>query len=242
MSLDKLLEFIQNPNIAKDLSDDKLQIIGREVIERADIDEQSMREWKESVDHGIKLCKPEFKPKDKPWPDAANYKSTILTEAANNFGNRASVEIMRSPNLVKTEIIGLTTIKNVIDKRFSDITKRKDEIEQITAMIAQIKESGAPPDEQLQKAEKLLQELTDKTKADEEAIKVKKDELRKRNERADRVAEFANWQLNVKMDEWRSDQKRLMYSLPNVGSMFKKTFFDGTLGRCVSKVIQYPDF
>lgn len=239
MSLQKLINYIGSVNIAKDLSDERLHIIGQQVIERADYDLDSMKDWIECVKKGIELCKPEFNGKSTPWPNASNFKSNILTEAANSFGNRAAVEIMRDPNLVKADIIGMKTIKNVIDKRSSDIAKRKKEIEGIAAMLEQMSQAGTPPDE---KATQLLQELQEKTKADEQVIKDKKDQLRKRNERADRVAEMMNWQVNVKMTEWRSQQKRLMYSLPNVGTLFKKTYFDATLGRCVSKVIQFPDF
>jgi chaperonin GroES len=239
MSLQKLINYIGSVNIAKDLSDERLHIIGQQVIERADYDLDSMKDWIECVKKGIELCKPEFNGKSTPWPNASNFKSNILTEAANSFGNRAAVEIMRDPNLVKADIIGMKTIKNVIDKRSSDIAKRKKEIEDIAAMLEQMSQAGTPPDE---KATQLLQELQEKTKADEQVIKDKKEQLRKRNERADRVAEMMNWQVNVKMTEWRSQQKRLMYSLPNVGTLFKKTYFDPTLGRCVSKVIQFPDF
>ena len=239
MSLQKLINYIGSVNIAKDLSDERLHIIGQQVIERADYDLDSMKDWIECVKKGIELCKPEFNGKSTPWPNASNFKSNILTEAANSFGNRAAVEVMRDPNLVKADIIGMKTIKNVIDKRSSDIAKRKKDIEEIAAMLEQMSAAGTPPDE---KATQLLQELQEKTKADEQVIKDKKEQLRKRNERADRVAEMMNWQINVKMTEWRSQQKRLFYSLPNVGTLFKKTYFDATLGRCVSKVIQFPDF
>lgn len=239
MSLQKLINYIGSVNIAKDLSDERLHIIGQQVIERADYDLDSMKDWIECVTKGIELCKPEFHGKSTPWPNASNYKSNILTEAANAFGNRAAVEVMRDPNLVKADIIGMKTIKNVIDKRSSDIAKRKKEIDEVSAMLEQMSAAGTPPDE---KATQLLKELQDKTKADEQVIKDKKEQLRKRNERADRVAEMMNWQINVKMTEWRSQQKRLMYSIPNVGTLFKKTYFDATLGRCVSKVIQFPDF
>ena len=239
MSLKKLIEYIGSVNIAADISDERLHIIGQQVIERADYDLDSMKDWIECVKKGIELCKPEFHGKNTPWPNASNFKSNILTEAANAFGNRAAVEIMRDQKLVKADIIGMRTIKNVIDKRSSDIAKRKKEIEEIAAMLEQVSASGEQPDP---KAAQLMQELQEKTKADEQVIKDKKEQLRKRNERADRVAEMMNWQINVKMTEWRSQQKRLFYSLPNVGSLFKKTYFDATLGRCVSKVIQFPDF
>ncbi|WP_447497655.1 hypothetical protein, partial [Clostridioides difficile] len=70
-----------------------------------------MQEWEDCVTEGIKLCKPEFKARNDPWAGAANFKSTILTEAANTFGNRASVEVMRELKLVGADVIGADTVK-----------------------------------------------------------------------------------------------------------------------------------
>ena len=189
MSLQKLIEHIGSVNIAATLSDERLHIIAQQVIERADSDLDSMKDWIECVKKGIDLCKPEFHGKSTPWPNASNFKSNILTEAANAFGNRAAVEVMRDPRLVKADIIGIRTIKNVIDKRASDIAKRKKEMEEIGAMLQQATEQGAPPDP---KAAQLMQELQDKTAADEKMVKDKKEQLRKRTECADRVAEMMN--------------------------------------------------
>jgi chaperonin GroES len=239
MSLNKLIDYIQSDNIAAKLSNERLRIIAQQVVDRAEIDSESMKDWVDSIKQGIKLCKPEYHGKSTPWPDAANFKSTILTEAANAFGNRASIEIMRDPKLVKASIIGLATIKNVIDKKASDISLRKQEMEKIADGMQQLEEAGEQIDPEMQA---VMQQLQEKTANDEQVIKQKKDQLRKRNERAERVTEMMNWQVNVKMPEWRKDQKRLMYSLPNVGSLFKKTYFDPTIGRCVSKTIQFPNF
>jgi len=60
--------------------------------------------------------------------------------------------------------------------------------------------------------------------------------------RGERVSEFQNWQLNVEMKEWRDEHEKLLYDLPYVGTVFKKTFFDAQLGRNASKLITYPNF
>jgi len=238
MSLNSIVNRIGKANIASDISVDKLNLIADEVIERANQDSRSMSEWIDAVKEGIELCKPEFKSKDTPWPNAANFKATILSEAANSFGNRASVEIMRDPKLVKSEIIGLTTIKNVIDKKASEVSRWKDQVESVMQQMQELD----PNDPQVQKMQKVAEEIQAKVAENMDTIKRKKEDMRKKSERADRVSELMNWQVNSKMEEWRSDQKRLMYSLPNVGCLFKKTYYDETLGRCVSKTINFPDF
>jgi len=59
---------------------------------------------------------------------------------------------------------------------------------------------------------------------------------------SERVTEAMNYQVNYEMPNWRADQERMLYTLPNTGCMFKKTVFDPLDGRVESHVIQYPDF
>lgn len=238
MSISSIVKLIGKVNIAGDVDPQKLSLIADEVIERANQDKASMKDWMDSVEEGVRLCKPEFAAKDTPWPGAANFKSTILAEASNTFGNRGSIEIMRDPKLVKTTIIGLPTIKNVIDKKAAEVGRWKDEVARITEGMQQLD----PNDPEVQQMQETAGKITAKIDENMQIIKKKKEDIRRKNERADRVSEYQNWQINVQMEEWRQDMKRILYSLPNPGCMFKKTFFDGTLGRPVSEVINYPDF
>lgn len=70
----------------------------------------------------------------------------------------------------------------------------------------------------------------------------KDDDQGTKKNRAERVMEDMNYQINYKMKEWRPDQKRMLYTLPNIGSMFKKVIFDPLLGRNKSHIIHYPNF
>src|SRR5690606_18331177 len=239
MSIKSLVDYIGENNIADVMDKDKLSKIAQQVIDRADKDRASMKDWMDCVDRGIELCRPEFEGKDSPWQGAANFKSTILTEAANQFGNRAAVELMRDPKLVKSTIVGSSTIRNVIDKRASEASQLKSDLEPLLAQIQQLQEAGDPEAEEMMgTADEIQQKISDNL----QKIKEKRMDLRRKNERADRVAELMNWQINSSMPEWRDDHTRLMYSIPNVGTVFKKTFYDETRGRCFSDVIQYPDF
>jgi len=56
-------------------------------------------------------------------------------------------------------------------------------------------------------------------------------------ERADRVSKCMNYQLLDQMAEWETDTDRLLLALPICGCYFKKTYFDGGLGRPVSELI-----
>lgn len=238
MSIKSLVDYIGENNIADGMDKDKLSKIANQVIDRANKDRQSMKDWMDCVDEGIRLCKPEFQGKSEPWQGAANFKTTILTEAANQFGNRATVELMRDPKLVKVGIIGSSTIKNVIDKKASEISQLNADLEEQTVRVQQLKEMGQDTSD----LEATLAEVQAKIQENTQKIKDKKRDLRAKDERADRVGELMNWQINTNMAEWRDDHTRLMYSLPNVGTLFKKTFYDETKGRCFSDVVCYPDF
>jgi len=63
-----------------------------------------------------------------------------------------------------------------------------------------------------------------------------------KKELAKRITEAMNFQVNHQMKEWRKDQKRMFYILPNNGTIFKKTVFDPLQGKTASHIIQYPDF
>ena len=59
---------------------------------------------------------------------------------------------------------------------------------------------------------------------------------------AEHVGDYLSYELNYVMPEWRPDHRKLLYSLPLMGSMFKKSYFDPLKGRNVSTLIQYPNF
>jgi chaperonin GroES len=238
MSLDKLLSYIGKKNIAEDLQDDKLARIGLDVIETAARDLATMEDWKKYVDHGIELCRQEFQPNNESMPNGANFKTDILTSAANAFGNKAIVELMRDPNLAKTNIIGSDTIKNVIERKMSEAQRMKGELEPITAQLEQMKQEGIEVGD-LEEVAKQLSEDIAKTEAE---VKTKKQELRIRSERADRVAVLMNWQINHEVPNWREDMEAMMYSLPLVGTLFRKSYYDPTIGCNSSITIKYPDY
>lgn len=231
MTIKSLVSIIGERNITDKFTKEELTKIAADVIEREGQDTASMKDWAECINKGMELCKPEWKSKDKPWVGSANYKSTILAEAANMFGNRAGIELLRDPKLVKTSIIGADTIKNVIDRRANENTQLKAQIDEL-----------APQVEQFPEFAQALEQIKAKYAENEKGIADKRQELRKRNERADRVGETLNWQVNYQKEDWRKDLKRLLYLLPNVGCFFKKNYYDEALGGCESDAILYPNF
>jgi chaperonin GroES len=98
--------FIPKPNIADMFTTQILMEVGKNVIDGYKADHDSMIEWSEYVDIGMKLVKQEKNAKSTPWDGAANFKSPTLMQAALKFSDRASTELLRQEDILKTTVIG----------------------------------------------------------------------------------------------------------------------------------------
>lgn len=122
MSIQSLLNNIGKINLADDIDESTLTSIGSRVKRQYDEDLASMDDWKQAVENGIALMKQEYSGKSYPWEGASNYKDPILTEAATVFGDKASLELLRSADLVSTAVIGRDPAgqKKEISKRIAE--------------------------------------------------------------------------------------------------------------------------
>lgn len=103
----QLLSYIDNPNIAEDISADRLKKIGEKVCEDYGKDRDSMSDWSKAVDRGMRIAKPTDAPKSFPWDGASNYKSSLIYEAVISFGDRVASEILSEKALVKGCLTGV---------------------------------------------------------------------------------------------------------------------------------------
>lgn len=101
--------FIPKPNVADMFDNDTLAKVGSNVINGYQADLDSMDEWSSFVETGLKLVKQEKEAKSTPWEGASNFKSPTLMGAALKFSDRASTELLRQRDIVKTSIIGKDT-------------------------------------------------------------------------------------------------------------------------------------
>jgi len=62
-----------------------------------------------------------------------------------------------------------------------------------------------------------------------------------REQQANRVKEFMNYQLMDQMPEYEPEFDSLLFHLPLAGSAFKKVYYDSLLGRAVSKFVPAED-
>ena len=64
---------------------------------------------------------------------------------------------------------------------------------------------------------------------------------KEKEDQAERVKEFMNYQLMVEMPEYEPDFDQMLFNLPLAGSTFKKVYYDQTMARCVSKFVPAED-
>ena len=102
----RLIEIIKSQNIVDILDDEKLSQVAIQIKENFDQDLDSMQEWINLVEKGQELMKQDFSARSLPWENAANFKSPIILNAILNFGDTASQELLRKPEVVKGMVIG----------------------------------------------------------------------------------------------------------------------------------------
>ena len=64
---------------------------------------------------------------------------------------------------------------------------------------------------------------------------------KEKEEQADRVKDFMNYQIMDQMKEYESEFDQMLFYLPLAGSTFKKVYYDDLLGRAVSKFVPADD-
>lgn len=103
LSLEKLRD---SDNIAELLDDTKLMEIANQVVKGYEIDENSRAEWKELVNHVMKIMNQKLESKNTPWPGASNLKFPIIMKAVLNYVARTIPEYIQGDKVVKYATVG----------------------------------------------------------------------------------------------------------------------------------------
>lgn len=94
-------------NIAEDLDEDVLRLIGQECKDGFDADKQSMQDWLNANVEWSKLARQVKEEKTFPWPNASNIKYPLISTAAMQFSARAYPSLVPADKkVVKTRIYG----------------------------------------------------------------------------------------------------------------------------------------
>lgn len=111
MSIKRFVNAIDETNLVNKIAkeekgDEKLSKLGKAVCLRHNNNQASMKQWEDMLEDGMKVAEFESEGSSYPWDGAANFKSTLITEAVRAFGDKAKTEIMKSDTLVTTKLIG----------------------------------------------------------------------------------------------------------------------------------------
>lgn len=96
----------KSKNIATMLDAQQLCEIGQCVVKGYEIDEDSRKEWKDTVDQAMDIAKQVMEQKSFPWPNASNIKFPLITRAAIDYASRTLPEVIQNDKIVKASIVG----------------------------------------------------------------------------------------------------------------------------------------
>lgn len=102
----KINEIVKCPNLAEELSDHDLTLIGNAVWDEWQIDSVSRMEWENRTADAMKLAMQVMEEKTFPWENASNVKFPVVTLAALQYQARAYPSLIPGPDVVKCRVIG----------------------------------------------------------------------------------------------------------------------------------------
>lgn len=186
-----------------------LSRIGSRVVDDYERDKADRKDWADVARDALLACSQEEvrKAKDTPWPNASNMRYPLLTSAALQFNARMYPAVVKGDEAVLCKVIGNDN--------------------------GQPKMAPNPVHGQMQPVPKMDEQTGQPVEplqpdwAVEPGAKAK---------RARRVADYMNYQLFYKMDNWEGDTDQLLIQLPAVGCMFRKVWTDPTVGPCTATV------
>ena len=101
-----LQELTDSTNIVSELSEEQINDVLSHLIPAIDADEASRADWEKAIDHWMDLVTQVIKPKNDPWPNAANMKYPLLTIAAMQFSSRAYSALLPGTTWVRGKVVG----------------------------------------------------------------------------------------------------------------------------------------
>ena len=93
-------------NIADMLPNSQVDMIGAQVVQDYHMDEESRKDWVTMHEEVLKLVKQVNEVKNFPWPNAANVKYPLATQAAIDYASRVMPELIQNNQIVKHVILG----------------------------------------------------------------------------------------------------------------------------------------
>ena len=120
---ERLLSHIDDINLARYLTQQRLDQIGMQCVEEYKIDVNSRADWEDTARAAMDLATQKAKPKTFPWPKASNIVFPLLTQAALEFHARAYPAIVPGKKIVKGVVWGPDTGQARTDQNGQPIVK-----------------------------------------------------------------------------------------------------------------------
>lgn len=102
----KLVEQIDNINLARDIDKQTLDTIGSLVVREFTVDDNSRAEWKDEAQKALDFATQKSIEKQYPWPKASSIVFPLITSAALQFAARTYPAIIQNRNVVKGTVWG----------------------------------------------------------------------------------------------------------------------------------------
>ncbi len=195
-------ELMDHANIAEILSEELLSKLAISVVETYEMDKGSRSHREKSMDEAMNLALQITEEKTFPWTGASSVAFPVITEAAITFAARAYPAIIRGDTIVIGKVIG--SDKGIPQPLINPMTGMPP-IDPQTGQILIDPSTGQPPMQIVGAGEK--------------------------KKRADRVANYMNYQLLEEIEGWEEDTDKLLTALPITGNMFRKIYYNAELGR-----------
>lgn len=218
----RLREFMAADNIAPLLDAETLDPIGGQVVREYEIDRRSNAEWLESAKRALEVARQQPKPKNYPFPGAANVQWPLVTVAALQFNARAYPAICDGDSIVKARVIGAD--RGVRKEMPQQGPQQGQGMPGMPPGMGQtpmgVPAAGGAP--------------MPPNGPQEEQWEV---EPGAKRQKADRIAAHMSYQLTEEMTGWEEDTDTLLMQLPIVGTAFRKVYFDPLRGRNCAEMI-----
>jgi chaperonin GroES len=205
--------------VASILEDEELGKYGTQVTKTFDLDvnDPVRVEKAEKWELGQRIVKQTIERKNTPIENASNVKYPLLTTACIQFNARSYPAILQGNNVVKPQMVG-------------DITPPSDE------EMAQLQQQGQPQ-QPPQPGQPPAQQQPQIPPGELQPLIEKMEALRDKQNKADRAAEYMNWQLFNELKEWEEDTDKMLLMLPLYGNMFRKYWNSKSKDRIESKIL-----
>ena len=96
-------------NLAEEISEDDLQLIGNDLLEDIRSDLDSRKDWEKTYKEGLTLLGLQYEERTEPWDGACGVFHPMITEAVVRFQSETIMETFPAQGPVKTKILGKET-------------------------------------------------------------------------------------------------------------------------------------